>query len=244
MDTKVKFSQMLGRDTQQTLENWTTSQGDAKFSIANHIVSSAGDHMFEYMPHHRVDWGGIWSTGDGHDIIINPGDNIQIDPGMITVPQNVGWGTTAINTSKYPPITDATLDENLNELIKKTEIKNKVDKDLVDTKLPYNIKKDFNDNLIYEFAVAGYTECLTHVTKDGIKIILDDVKYDDLLGDEFEYLCKGMKGGRHEIPLFIDEDIYDINNITKKMKYGVLTIFIPKLSKKSKKMETIIAEDD
>jgi hypothetical protein len=241
MDTKVKFSQMLGGDTQQNFERWTTLQDDLQFPISNY-GSSAGDHMFEYRPP-RIDSGGIWSLGD----------DLQIDPGAIGINQNqltVGWGTTSRNTNviDFEKLKSIGIDTDINgnPVLKESvqKLKNKVDKDLVDTKLPYNIKKDFNDNLIYEFAVAGYTECLTHKTKDGLKIILDDVKYDDLLGDEFEYLCKGMKGGRHEIPLFIDDDIYDTHNITKKMKYGVLTIFVPKLSKKSKNMETIVAEDD
>jgi HSP20 family molecular chaperone IbpA len=111
-----------------------------------------------------------------------------------------------------------------------TSVPNKVDKELVDCKFPYNIKKDHRGNLIYDFAVAGYAadRILLQRTKNGINVILSEQEEeDDLIGEDYEFLCKGIKDSKIEESIYIDDDLFDTDNYTADLDNGILSIFIP-----------------
>ena len=152
-----------------------------------------------------------------------------------------GWGT---GIKKNDPIVPGKIDivanggsivdqfEELQRKVKELEGNkpNKVDKDLVSGKLPYNVSADIHKNLTYEFAVAGYTEDRIKVlqVKDGLEIKLlvrDDS--DDLMGEEKEYICKGIKDGNQTEHVFIDRSQYDVENCECELDNGVLKIYVP-----------------
>jgi len=167
-----------------------------------------------------------------HQWVPNTSDQIKVVPWKISE-----WGNIneEENTHDY---------EELLEKIKKSNtIKtppNKVDKELVDTKVPYNVKKDLNNNLIYEFACAGYTSDRIEVSvkKDGLLLkLLKEDSVDDLIGEEFEYLCKGIKENDQEISIFIDSDEYVLSNTEIELENGLLFI---KVFKRVSQLSTVI----
>jgi len=174
------------------------------------------------------------------------------DPNQVGIGGNGGWGNVIrkktididgdINVNGIP-ITDEMkkMKEKISELEKK--IPNKIDKDLIDTKVPYNIKKDVHGTLIYEICAAGFRseELILDIKGNNIYLtgkINDD---DDLIGDEFEFLCKGIKP-ELKVDFFIDLDMYDKTKIECELSRGLLKLYIPlkvemkeKLSVKEKK---------
>jgi HSP20 family molecular chaperone IbpA len=123
---------------------------------------------------------------------------------------------------------------------------NKVDKDLVNGKLPYNIKIDLDKTLYYEFAVAGYSKNQIKIlpSKEGLEIKLFESSQNDLidnddeyLGELYEYINKGIKLGNQTEYIFIDHSKYDINNIESQLKNGILYLKIKYLPKKEIKIE-------
>jgi HSP20 family molecular chaperone IbpA len=122
---------------------------------------------------------------------------------------------------------------------------NKVDKDLVNGKLPYNIKIDLDKTLYYEFAVAGYSKNQIKIlpSKEGLEIKLfestseDLLEDDEYLGELYEYINKGIKLGNQTEYIFVDHSKYDINNIESQLKNGILYLKIRYLPKKEIKIE-------
>jgi HSP20 family molecular chaperone IbpA len=121
-------------------------------------------------------------------------------------------------------------------------IPNKIDKDLVSVNLPYNLKKNLNDDLFYDFAVAGYSVDRISVLKivNGIRIILKKKNLDDdLIGEEFEFICKGIKNVDLAEDIYIDGDLYDVDKFEASLEDGILSIFVPKKEKKALKYKKI-----
>jgi len=171
-----------------------------------------GDDLTDYNKYVKPDngWTRTW-----------PSTDIQIKP----------W-TTPINTI------DDVIDDKIKNIAKELEelkknkepAPNKVDKDLVNGKLPYNVLVDINKNLQYDFAVAGYSEKQIKIipTKDGLEIKLSArIEDDDLIGEEKEYMCKGIKDGDQTEYVFIDRSKYDVEHCICELDYGILHIMVP-----------------
>jgi HSP20 family molecular chaperone IbpA len=146
-----------------------------------------------------------------------------VPPGGINTnnPLFNGWSITGTDT---------------NEILKNDSIPNKLDKDLVNTKLPYNLKKNFNEDLFYDFAVAGYSVDRIKLLKinNGIRLMLKELdESDDLVGEEYEFICKGIKNLKLTEDIFIDGELYDLENFTANLENGILSIFVPKKNEKT-----------
>ena len=180
---------------------------------------------------------GTWHSGYGSGGFIGGNDQISIYPqnGAQYVPnQPYQIVTTGGTWEPYnKPVSDQ-LEELQKKISKLEKVPNKVDKDLINTNIPYNIKKDLFLNLYYSFSVTGYdvNQISLLIKKDGflLKLKKRDDK-DDLIGEEFEFICRGIKGNNQEIPIYIDVDEYDINSSTCELENGLLNIFIPKSKK-------------
>jgi hypothetical protein len=183
-----------------------------------------GDYPFEYTPDNG---------------------NIRINPGNGNWSNGQDWTISTKDTSINPTSIEALLKQMAPDENQEWVLKNKLDKDLVKGKLPFNLKKDIKNNLYYEFACAGYEKVLLQKVKDGINILLDDnPDEDDLIGDEFEFVCKGIKTGKQDSFIFIDQDLYDLDSYTAKIKSGILTIFVPLKEINKKQFLSINEEKD
>jgi len=145
-----------------------------------------------------------------------------------------GWSRTHDHTIVGSPDYDRiNIKKKIEELEKSIEkvVPNKIDKDLIDTKIPYNVKKDLDANLIYMFAIAGYKENQIELVmkKDGLLLKLKSAPDDnDLIGEGFEYLCHGIKDSEQEVGIYLDVDEYETANSEVELDNGILQIFIPR----------------
>jgi HSP20 family molecular chaperone IbpA len=127
------------------------------------------------------------------------------------------------------------------------DIPNKVDKDLINGILPYNIRKNLKADLYYDISIAGYSEdrILLQKLVNGIRVILEAKKEDDdLIGEEFEYLCKGIKDCKLEQEIYIDAEDYDLDKYSAYLENGILTIVIPKKDIKSLSYKKVTIKSD
>jgi len=209
-----------------------------------------------------------YNSGTLTDNIINidntyVGDKFDYQPTPHDNPFHRGWGGHNPNITPVPYIPDnkpyrvwttdgknnswqnfdmEEYEKILSDLNKNAP--NKVDKDLINTKLPYNVKVDNYKNLIYEIAVAGFTtkQIRLSLKKDGFLLrLLPKNDDDDLIGDEFKYLCQGLKETEQNIDIFIDWDEYDNKSYNCKLNYGVLSI---KVNKREELLNKINIEDN
>jgi HSP20 family molecular chaperone IbpA len=222
-DTKTKFKD-------QILEYNKSTKSDAVYtadSCTSAINSTAiGDvpNSEIYVGDNPLVWGdsgfGIpagWGGAGGGDIILAPHTGISDGNVLINTKDTNGWGKLTINSDNIGTVAQ----------IMPAQQKNKLDKDLIDSKLPYNLKKDYDGNLIYEIAVAGYTDVLIQKIKDGLRVLLDEEEKDDLVGEEFDFICQGIKMKKQEINIFIDQDDFDTKNHSAELENGILTLMIP-----------------
>jgi HSP20 family molecular chaperone IbpA len=64
--------------------------------------------------------------------------------------------------------------------------------------------------------------------KDGIKVTLLALQDgSDLIGEEYEYLCRGLKEQHHEFSIYIDWDNYD-KSVDSALENGILSITVQK----------------
>jgi HSP20 family molecular chaperone IbpA len=137
---------------------------------------------------------------------------------------------------------DIKVDDNL--YIKNSiNVPNKIDKDLVSTSLPYNLRKNFNEDLLYDFAVAGYSEdrILIQLITNGIKIMLKKYEADDdLIGEEFDFICKGIKNVDLSEEIFVDSELYNLSSFEATLNNGILTIYVPRRKKSEQIIRKVI----
>ena len=225
MNAKEKFQALVG-----TSHN---TQVNSSVKVTYH--SNTGDsavNEYVYNP--------SFTTGDyqvGKPVWIAPYTPQHIEPNI-----NDYTGGWQKGHYEYKPLELDDL-KNYRELIK--NLPNKVDKEIVDTKIPYNIKKDYKDNLIYEICCAGFSKEEIKLSTEDNKLLLsakiDDE--DDLIGDDFEFLCYGIKN-EIKAEFFIDFDMYDKLKMKTELHRGILRIILP-LKKSAKEILTIteIEED-
>lgn len=106
---------------------------------------------------------------------------------------------------------------------------NKVDKELVDSRLPYDIKLDFRGDIYYSFACAGYSSDQIEIKRNenGFLITFNATEdSSEFMDEEYEFLCEGIKRGLETATVFIDSGKYDLSKITTSLDYGVLTLKI------------------
>jgi HSP20 family molecular chaperone IbpA len=164
---------------------------------------------------------------------------------MAIKPNTGGWVSNpgiinTIDTSSIDPVSRKI--EELQERLNKIEdTPNKIDSDLVKGKLPYNIKTDIDENLYYEFAIAGYNAKQIKISrsKEGLEVKLLGEEDDDFIGDLYEYVCKGIKNGNQSVYLYIDSSQYDLDNIESSIKNGILLITIKHSKKKIIKIKEL-----
>jgi HSP20 family molecular chaperone IbpA len=212
----MKFKEQVLEYNKPTLNGdvYVTSNGDITLGTVT------GDKISDTYVGDIID-----VNGGGGGMTISPHQSWGIGGGSITAP---AWsGSHQIlstkntdSTSLWEDLVNTTVDGTI-------RVKNKMDKDLIDSKLPYNLKKDYKGNLIYEIAVAGYENVLIQKIKDGLRVLLDDVERDDLIGEEYEYICQGIKMKKQEMNIFIDQDDFDTKNHTASLENGILSLFVP-----------------
>jgi len=131
---------------------------------------------------------------------------------------------------------------------KPLDVPNKLDKELVDTKLPYNVKIDTDtDALVYEIAIAGYTADRVKLSqkKDGFLLqLLAKDEENDFIGERFEYKCRGLKEMNQDIEVYVNTEEYDVPSAVTSLKNGILTIMVSRLSNKLTKISIHDIEDD
>jgi HSP20 family molecular chaperone IbpA len=243
MDSKKdKFTKMVAGSCHVNKNmNCYANAAISNTSISNDNLTVGDDSLtFQYNPnvYDNPNWGtggggggytgnGGWTNGN--DLVINTKDTVKIVPNQ---PVFNGWEK---DTDIFKIIGD--------QLKKTSNLPNKVDKDLININLPYNLKKNYKEDLYYEFAVAGYSaeRILLQKITNGIRLILSEQKEeDDLIGEEFEYLCKGIKNVKIQEDVYLDGELYDIDNFTANLENGILSIFVPKRDVKSLQFKTVI----
>jgi HSP20 family molecular chaperone IbpA len=199
-------------------EKWGTSFVDS--SIFSHIDPITGvGNTGGWVPYTQK----IYTTGNNiNPLVVDENDNdiiLSDKDGEIRVKEKIRELESSLN--KY--------------------VHNKVDKDLVNGKLPYNIKVDLNKTLYYEFAVAGYTSDRIKIipNKEGIEIKLFEDSPDDFIGDLFEYINKGLKLDNQSEFIYIDGSQYDLDSIKTTLSNGILTLIVKYKPKKELKIEEI-----
>jgi len=234
--TKQKFSDLINSAHLIKHEYVNDVNGNGVINVTYAINNSSSDDS-SYQKGHYQYTPTPWTYEDNG---LTPNYSPNYNPYVITT-------TPWIDPSKKPFIPNdevELLKNEMNELKERInqskDVPNKVDKDLANSKLPYNIKKDCYDNLIYEISCAGYSASQISViaNKEGFILNLrkrnDD---DDLVGDEFVYLCQGLKENDQKAEFFIDWDEYNSSNYVCKLNHGILKIII-----KKKKVNSVRAE--
>ena len=218
-------------NSQEVFHNvYEGGNGSGGYSYGGYGGGSIGDNPYNNSFNKPKD-SGAWVLPSTHPYVTDI-PVVDIDPNNIKI---VTTGTSS-DWIDYQKIATQSKTDELEKEIKEIKEKiekeypNKVDSDLVKGKLPYNMLVDIHQNLQYDFACAGYSENQIRVvpTKDGIEIKLyprDD--RDDLIGEENEYICKGIKDGFQTEYVFIDRSKYDVEQCVCELDNGILHIMVP-----------------
>jgi HSP20 family molecular chaperone IbpA len=235
MDSKQsKFRNLVG-GAGQVMNSYTS--GDEIYDSMVSLNAANIDYNTVYDGTSIGHSGGInisdqgWSDYNGTGTHLQRGVIVNT-PNVVAPTIDSGWQLSPLNAHSNP--------------IWEEGLPNKLDKELIDSKLPYNLKKDSKGNLFYEISCAGYDsdQILIQTTKDGFKVILfpkDDSN--DLVGDDYEYLCKGIKTGKIEDIIYVDSDLYNIGDYTAELDLGILTLKVPIKIDKTTKFKTVIRKD-
>jgi HSP20 family molecular chaperone IbpA len=238
MDSKKdKFTKMVAGPVKNA-NCYTAAISNTSISNDNIVLNDRVTGDYTLNVYDQPTWGtgggggyngnGGWSTGG--DLVISTKDTDAFQKQQIFN----GWKE---NTDIYK-----ILDDHIDKKVSTIHVPNKVDKDLININLPYNLKKNYKEDLYYEFAVAGYSaeRILLQKITNGIRLILSEQKEeDDLIGEEFEYLCKGIKNVKIQEDVYLDGELYDIDNFTANLENGILSIFVPKRDVKSLQFKTV-----
>jgi HSP20 family molecular chaperone IbpA len=240
LETNTKFNQCVSSAVEKL-------QNQKVYSVSDNQVWT-GDSTSMPFASNGIDWtyrpdpwvGDRITPWEPGDITINPlvGDTTNV--GVIKLNPYIATDTDiTIHNGDSEIKIKQTLDEINKRLDSIENIPNKIGKDLVNGKLPYNIKVDFDKNLYYEFAVSGYD--INHIkiiaNKEGFEIKLLEDCDDDFLGDMYEYISKGIKNGNQIEKIFIDYSKYD-NHLESSLKNGILTVKV-----KSAELQTVKIKD-
>jgi len=228
MNTKEKFKAVFGsqgRNVSMSNHQNTTGDVTGHYRVTTNTdwtYRPENNHIVDYNPMHIDDFynqrngttGGHWNNGWNTDELI-PG-TVKSVPAVHIIPN-------------IQPQTE----EEIKFYHRQKNVPNKLDKDLIDSKLPYNIKKDNYENIIYEIGIAGYTSdrIFLQIIKDGfmLKLFARNID-DDLIGEDYIYICQGLKETTQEINIYIDSDEYSLQDASTELENGMLSITVPKKS--------------
>jgi len=92
---------------------------------------------------------------------------------------------------------------------------------------PADIYEDKDKNLVYKFAVAGYTEDEIDIEFDDDRLYLYLQAREEDKEERREYLQKGIKRGKAEVSYFTPFERYDVAKTTAQLKDGFLIVTVP-----------------